>query len=82
MLAIKRLAGVTPEVNLREHVTCMPPLSSNKALKPRGDITRSPKQGYQWPHKKDSCLPNIFLKTKKSVHMRNNFVAFAMTPCE
>ena len=30
--------------------------SSNKveptlALKPRGDITRSPKQGYQWPHK-------------------------------
>ena len=35
----------------------MPPLSSNKAeptltLKPRGDITRSPKQVYQWAHKK------------------------------
>ena len=39
-------------------VTRMPPLSSNKAeptlaLKPRGDVTRSPKQGYQWPYKKD-----------------------------
>ena len=51
------------------NVTCMPPLSSNKAeptlaLKPRGDVTRSPKQGYQWPHKKDSCPPNFFLKKK------------------
>ena len=40
------------------NVTQTPPLSLNKAeptlaLKPRGDITRSPKQGYQWPHKKD-----------------------------
>ena len=25
------------------------------ALKPREDVTRSLKQGYQWPHKKDSC---------------------------
>ena len=25
------------------------------ALKPRGDVTIIPKQGYQWPHKKDSC---------------------------
>ena len=31
-------------------------------LKPRGDITRSPKQGYQWPHKKDSCPPKNFKK--------------------
>ena len=35
------------------------------ALKPRGDVTRSPKQGYQWPHKKDSCPPKIFKKKKK-----------------
>ena len=47
MLAGKRLAAVTPEVNLREHVFLhqasirLPTL----ALKPRGDITRSPKQG-------------------------------------
>ena len=32
---------------------------STLALKPRGDIIRSPKQGYQWPHKKDSCPPKI-----------------------
>ena len=31
MLATKRLAGVTPEVNLRECVTCMPLPSVNKA---------------------------------------------------
>ena len=31
MLAAKRSAGVTPEVNLREHVTCMPLPSANKA---------------------------------------------------
>ena len=31
MLAAKRLAGVAPEVNLREHVICIPPPSANKA---------------------------------------------------
>ena len=31
MLATKRSGSVTPEVNLREHVTCMPPPSVNKA---------------------------------------------------
>ena len=51
-----------------ERISGMPPQSANKAeptlaLKPRGDITRSPKQGYQWPHKKDSCHP-IFFKKK------------------
>ena len=29
------------------------------ALKPRADVTRSPKQGYQWPQKKDVCPPKI-----------------------
>ena len=55
MLTAKRSAGFAPEVNLREHITCMPLPSANKAaplaLKPSGDITRSPKQGYQWPQK-------------------------------
>ena len=32
---------------------------STLALKPRGDIARSPKQGYQWPHKKDLCPPKF-----------------------
>ena len=31
LLATKRLAGVTPEVDLRKHVTCMPLPSVNKA---------------------------------------------------
>ena len=56
MLAIYTGRGVTPEVNLRECISCTPPQSLNKAeptlaLKPRGDVTRSPKQGYQWPQK-------------------------------
>ena len=33
---------------------------STLALKPRANITRSPKQGYQWPHEKDLCPPKIF----------------------
>ena len=56
MLAIYTGRGVTPEVNLRECISYMPLQSLNKAeptlaLKPRGDITRSPKQWYQWPQK-------------------------------
>ena len=54
MLAIKRSAGVAPEVDLRE-CTLHSPLQkqANKAehtlaLKPR-DATRNPKQVYQWP---------------------------------
>ena len=38
---------------------------STLALKPRADVTRSPKQGYQWSHKKDSCPPK--LKTNMNV---------------
>ena len=54
----KRSAGVAPEVNLRntmqekEHAS-----ESTLAWKPRADITKSPKQGYQWPNKKDTCPP-------------------------
>ena len=56
MLAIYTDRSVAPEVNLRKHISYMPPQSSNKAeptlaLKPRGDVTISPKQGYQWPQK-------------------------------
>ena len=43
-------------MNLRECISHTPPQSSNKAehtlaLKPGEDVTRSPKQGYQWPQK-------------------------------
>ena len=34
------------------------------ALKPRGDITRNPKQGYQWPQKR-TCVRQKLLKKKK-----------------
>ena len=68
MLAIYTGRGVTPEVNLWEHISCMSPQSSNKAeptlaLKPRGDVTRSPKQGYQWPQKW-TCVQQKFVLKK------------------
>ena len=40
------------------------------ALKPKGDIIRSPKQGYQWPHKKDPCP----LKFKKKKFCMNTII--------
>ena len=68
MLAIYTGRDVIPEVNLREHISCMPPQSLNRAeptlaLKPRADITRSPKQGYQWPQKW-TCVQQKILKTQ------------------
>ena len=66
MLAAKRSAGVTLEVNLGEHLTHIPLSSANEALKPRGDVTRSPKEGYQWPHEKDLCLPKKQNKKNKT----------------
>ena len=53
------------------NITHMPGLSTNKAeptlaLKPRGDITRSPKQGYQWPPKKGRMSSKKILKKKKN----------------
>ena len=71
MLAAKRSAGVAPEVNLKEYVIRTPLPSSNKAA-PRGDVTRNPKQGYQWAHKKDSYSPRIKKKIVSFVH----FVSF------
>ena len=68
MLATKRSVGVTSEMNLQNCVTHMPLPKANKAAHARGDVTRSPKQEYQWPHKKDTRPPNflkIFLKSLK-----------------
>ena len=47
----------TPEVNLRNLLDAMQERGSTLALKLGVDIVRSPNQGYQWPYKKDSCLP-------------------------
>ena len=70
MLAIYTGRGVAPEVNLRERISRTPPQSSNKAeptlaSKPRGDITRNQKQGYQWPQKW-TCVQQK-LKKKKNI---------------
>ena len=51
VLAAKRLAGVTPEVNHRKRVTCMSLPSANKAAHSgfetqRRDIIRSSKRSY------------------------------------
>ena len=43
------------------------------ALKPRGDITRSPQQGYEWPDKKDLCPPKNLFKEKETI---NDIVLF------
>ena len=69
MLALYTSKGVAPEVNLRECVIHTPLHSSNKAeptlaLKPRGDVTRSPKQGYQWSHKW-TCVQQKLKKKQK-----------------
>ena len=39
---------------------------STLALKPRADVTRSPKHGYQWHHEKDLCPQEILKKGKKN----------------
>ena len=81
--ATNRLAGVTPEVNLREHVThtplqvqiSMPTL----ALKPRGTVTRSPKQGRQWPTKRIYILQKLFFKKSSSLRHQNMILQFKLT---
>ena len=67
MLAAKRSAGVAPEVNLRNPLHIGEEVRKqgiHLALKPRADITRNPKQGCKWLHKKDMCTPKI----KKKFH--------------
>ena len=67
MLTTIQSAGVAPEVNLRNPL-CAGDKACKRftlALKPRGDITRSPKQGYQWPNKKEKIfIPKKLIKFK------------------
>ena len=61
MLTFVQSAGVAPEVNLRiAQVRKLAKNGSTLALKPQVDVTRSPKQGYQWPHEKDLCPQKKF----------------------
>ena len=56
MLAIKRTAGVTQDVNLQEHTLCMPQPNVNEAGHSGIEIQRKfpseAQNGYQWPHKR------------------------------
>ena len=65
MLGMNSSADVRPEVNLRECTSYillyqMQIRLSTLVLKPRGDVTRSPKQGYQWPHKRTCVQQKLF----------------------
>ena len=65
ILATKRLAGVTTRGESKGMCNiCMllPSMNMALALKPKGDITRSPKQGYLWSQKRTYALQ--FLKKK------------------
>ena len=66
MLTSIQPTGVTPEENLRNSSQARKHARDkcSLALKPRADITRIPKHGYQWPHEKDLCSPKFFLKNE------------------
>ena len=79
MLVIYTGRGIALEVNLRERISRMPLQSSNKAeptlaLKPRGDITRSLKQGYHWPQKW-TCVQKKSLKKNHYTHLVNQLTS-------
>ena len=51
------------------------------ALKPRGDVTRNPKQGYQWPQNR-TCVcvcQKYFKKKKKKKKKKGNPVANSLS---
>ena len=77
MLATKRLAGVAPEANLREHVTHIPPSSTKKAAHSGFETQRrrDPKSetGASVAYKKGLMFSEKFLKIVS--------IAFAVTVC-
>ena len=69
--------------SLGTYISCMPLPSANKAeptmaLKPRGDINRSPKQGYQWPH---SGPPTKSFK-KNNLTSLHSFIFYENVQCK
>ena len=61
MLTYNQSLGVAPEVNLRNSTQARKHANKKSilSLKPTANVTRSKKQGYQWPYKKDLCPPKI-----------------------
>ena len=68
MLTSIQSADVTPPGESEDHMCDKAGKGSSLVLKPGADITRSPKQEYQWSHKKDICPPNLFLKKVTLLH--------------
>ena len=72
MLTSIHSAGVAAEVNLRIiQARKYTKKGSTLTLKPRANITRSLKQGYQWSHEKD--LRGLGSFETKSLDLRNIF---------
>ena len=70
MLTIKRLATCsTRDGSQGTYITFASAMRIRQptlALKPRGDVTRNPKQGYQWPQNRTCvCVRQKYLKKKK-----------------
>ena len=67
MLAVERSAGTASEVNLRISLNAGDEghKQGDPPLKPMEDGTRSPKQGYQCPHKKG--LTSLTLSTVEDI---------------
>ena len=66
MLAANGPAGVAPEVNLKNPFQAVEEAcieGSTLALKPRVDVTKSPKQSISSPTKR--MMPSNFLKKKR-----------------
>ena len=59
---------------------------STLALKPRADITKSPKRGNQWPHEKVYCPPKLkkrtcyILRSAPHFYQRSRFSGFGVFP--
>ena len=74
-LAAKGLAGVTPEVNLKECVTCMPLPSMNKAAHSGFETQRrhhqkSKNRGTSGPTKRTYILKICKKKKRKNIYVR------------
>ena len=67
-LAARRSVCVAPEVDLGE-CTLRNKAEPTLALKPRGDVTRNPKKGYQWPQKRTCVRPKTFLKKENKYYV-------------
>ena len=79
ILAAMRSAGVAIEVNLREHVTCMPPPSANKAAHPGFETQRrchqKSKTGVSVAQQKGFMSSKIFLKKRKNENLNGCLIS-------